>query len=260
MRIIGFILLLFITQLAKADCDGSGIYVVSSGDSISNNSLILVEFYAHSQKLVDSSKVNSFGKLVSKSGKEVPLTIFKIEKGGFELTQVIFKINGILEYGIKYQLEIPSLDKWAKGSLSKYWDSKTESYQELSYSLATLKDTIAPSFIDVKYLDSTLAFYGCGPAVYANFQFEQNEKTEEGNSTPVFVETQLFDSTSNELTTYTLPYSPILKIGHGMCSGQFNFSEKHKYKIRFKLLDASGNTNNLWSKWINFDSPLSIGF
>ena len=44
-----------------------------------------------------------------------------------------------------------------------------------------------------------------------------------------------------------------------MCSGAFKFEAKQHYKIRFRLIDISGNSNNKMTEWINFDSPYKGG-
>jgi hypothetical protein len=51
------------------------------------------------------------------------------------------------------------------------------------------------------------------------------------------------------------PDSTSLRIGHGMCSGEFDFEDGGEYEISFSLIDASGNRNDTLTKAIKFISP-----
>ena len=49
-----------------------------------------------------------------------------------------------------------------------------------------------------------------------------------------------------------------IAVGHGMCSGAFALSKNGKYKVRFDLLDASGNSFGKWSEWTKIDNFQTI--
>jgi hypothetical protein len=51
------------------------------------------------------------------------------------------------------------------------------------------------------------------------------------------------------------PVSNTLRIGYGMCSGEFYFEDGEKYEISFSLMDASGNMTDSLTKRITFISP-----
>ncbi len=96
-----------------------------------------------------------------------------------------------------------------------------------------------PKFLNTSYIE-----YGCGPAIFAHFQVRIDDASE------TLVKTEVVNLQNKEKTIYYLSSRDgKIDIGHGMCSGAFSFREKGKYKVRFDLMDASGNSFGRWSKW-----------
>jgi hypothetical protein len=82
-----------------------------------------------------------------------------------------------------------------------------------------------------------MASYGCGPAQWVYYNLGECDK-------PVnYVLASLKNKTTGLVTNFILAPGKdgSLKIGHGMCSGGFGFTEGHIYEISFSLMDLAGN-------------------
>ena len=100
-----------------------------------------------------------------------------------------------------------------------------------------------------KLISKTYKAYGCGPAIFANFQVKINDASE------TLVKTEVVDLENNEKTIYYLnSKDEKIYVGHSMCSGAFALKKNGKYKVRFDLLDASGNSFGKWSEWTTIDN------
>jgi hypothetical protein len=121
-------------------------------------------------------------------------------------------------------------------------------------------DTIAPQLSDTpEFIDHSTMQFGCGYATYGYFKFDTNDSTIKRDSSELWVDVQLVDLSNSDTNEYylMLPQSQILKAGHGMCSGAFEYKYDHFYKIRFLLMDDCGNTDKNWSEWVLFNSPFT---
>ena len=100
-----------------------------------------------------------------------------------------------------------------------------------------------------KFKNSNHTMFGCGPAIYANFTILNPIKKKS------IYKIELYDLTTNKITTY---YQSNLQneisIGHGMCSGAFNFIAGNKYKVRFTPMSSSGKLKKP-SDWNTFKNP-----
>ncbi|MFM2387889.1 MAG: hypothetical protein RL660_2646 [Bacteroidota bacterium] len=110
-----------------------------------------------------------------------------------------------------------------------------------------------PQWLMAPGVKSKEAFmYGCGPAEYVNFCacFIDNS--------PLVVHTKVKNVRSNEVSEfYLFSDSNRIRVGHGMCSGAFDFDENEKYEAIFTLMDASGNLSEPTAP-IEFVSPSFI--
>ena len=184
-------------------------------------------------------------------GQRIELEVIETCKGMFSTTQALLRPKSKLMVGKTYNLKISNLDEWEKRSLTK-WNSEKKEYEPISWKVNNKTDNENPKWITKpKLVDKTTIWYGCGPAVYVVFDLKINDSS---NS---LIKTELYNTNTNETNTYylTLGENGQLNVGHGMCSGAFDFKEKEQYKIRFSLTDTSGNSDKEWTNWMNFDSP-----
>lgn len=246
------ILVLLITTATHswAMCASQGLYAFPGTGTIKTNSQILISGYALSQEIISNLNTKYPVYLETKYHK-VKLEVVETFVGGMQLTQAILKPTEKLYAGRTYALKIDKLDGKYKPELRRY-NRVSEEWESISWKVEEGSDTIPPKWLAKPvFTESSTVWFGCGPAVYAYFKCDVLEYSH------VFVRTELADLTSESKTVYILNPTPDgeLKVGHGMCSGAFSFYPEHKYKIRFKLSDGYGNSDQKWSEWITFDNP-----
>lgn len=248
--ILLLILSLTISGHVSAECAGEGLWAFPQTTTIKQNSLIVVTGYFRSQRIVTSLN-KKYPIYLESEGHKVKLNVKSTYKGMFELTQAILKPNEKLIAGRTYQLKIDKLDDFRRSQLSR-WNSELGKNEPIAWKVDGATDTEIPKLLNQpELIDKRTTHYGCGPAMYADFKIQTNDESD------VLVKTELIDLESGESTTYFLSFNDTdtLSVGHGMCSGAFDFQENGKYKVRFSLMDICGNENNDWTAWIAFDSP-----
>ena len=55
--------------------------------------------------------------------------------------------------------------------------------------------------------------------------------------------------------SFVVPPAAGLSLGHGMCTGEFDFKEGYSYEASFALLDAGGNQSATYTEPIPFRAP-----
>ena len=248
--ILTFLIGIIFTGLTFAKCTSSGLLTFPKNGTIKQNSLIMIEGYATSQKIINSLN-QDYPIYLQSEGHKVKLNVKSTYKGMFEITQAILQPDEKLIAGRTYQLIIDKLDEFDKALLTK-WNSETNESEPITWKVDDGTDTETPKLLNQpELIDKKTIHYGCGPAIYADFKIQT--KDESG----LLIKTELMDLESGESTTYFLSFedSEILSVGHGMCSGAFDYRENEKYKIRFSLMDICGNENLEWTTWIEFESP-----
>jgi len=237
-----FLLLLFFICIIRptvADCIDSGISVWPNTNEFSLNSVLIIEGFGNSQNIIRG--LNSKHKIYLKSDNgKVSLEIIKIYEGQYGLTQALLKPAGELIVGSTYTLEIDSLDAYPK-----------EDSQVFTWIVTNNLDNEAPVWKqEPTFVSKHKMMFGCGPEVYVNFCVCIQDKS------PVAVLTKLKDLKTGKVTEYLVtPESTLLRIGHNMCSGAFDFENDGTYEITFSLMDACGNKNETFTKAIQFTSP-----
>ncbi|NLE05785.1 MAG: hypothetical protein GX638_13435 [Crenarchaeota archaeon] len=237
-----------LTVKAFADCIVTGIYFWPSGETIKQNSIIVIEGYAESQNIIfDLNK--KYPIYLQSGGKKVNLTIKEILLGEYDLTQAILTVDEKLEVGKIYEIFIDSLPDY-ESSLRK-WNTKTKKYETAKWTVIKGIDTIGPTWkkkpVETK---KTLAYYGCGPATFVHFNFKIDDKSE------FLIKTTVTSLKTKKKSTYYLePEDSTIQIGHGMCSGAFLFKDGDEYEVSFDIMDASGNLTAWTEKKILFTKP-----
>ena len=243
--ILAFIIL---TVNTFADCAGSGIYFWPSGKTLKQNSIIVVDGYAESQKVITG--LNKKYPIYLKSGdKKVKLTVKEILVGEFYLTQAVLTINKKLEVGKDYELFIDNLADYEKPF--RRWNADKREYEKVKWKVIEGIDTDKAIWkITPKETKKTLVYYGCGPATFIFFSFKIEDKSD------YLIKAIVNNKKNNKTTSYFLePTDSTLKIGHGMCSGAFTFKEGDDYVVSFEIMDASGNLTAWTEDKIVFTKP-----
>ena len=233
-----------------AMCSWSGLWSYPTKNTIKANSWIILEGYGASQDIIDSLN-KGYEVYLESDGEKIPLNVRYSNKGGFRLTQSVLTPSKKLVVGKTYYLKVNNTGKNEQSPL-KRWNTKLKKYEPVSWRITKGMDTASPTFLkQPKMINTRTVHYGCGPAVYAMFNVPVMGQSE------VHIKTQLVSIENKDTTTYFLNFSKpdTIEVGHGMCSGAFNFERKKTYKIRFMLFSASGNSDNKWSNWVLFNSP-----
>ncbi len=248
MRSISLILIGLCTSTGvMAKCAGSGIYVLSDAKTLNKNGLIILEFYANSQQYVKGIGTTFPAVLIS--GKEkVVLNVIEVLQGEMMVTQVVLKPATELIAGNEYTLALQHLPNKDPGPAR--YSSLTNKWEALRFTVNTTLDNDIPVISTVPTLKKkTYAVYGCGPAKWVYFNLTGIDQSE------LFVRTTVKNKATGKSTTYILKLKEgQVQVGHGMCSGAFNFDNGNEFEITFQLFDQSGNKGSV-SNAISFEKP-----
>ena len=249
MKHLLFFLGIILSTSALADCMSSGIWVYPKGGTLVKNSLFFIEGYYY-----DQEKVRDFGKgthayLVNGDSK-IELETVQLYEGMMHLTTAVMKPSSTISSKRAYHLLIE--DEEGNEEYIKEYDGRNHKWHKIFWKIADKEDTSSPSWEQEPTFEKTdYVAFGCGPAVNALFNAQLSDQSK------TFVVTEVKNLTAEESNTYLLNIEGnTLSIGHGMCSGAFKYKEKHKYAVRFKLMDICGNENEEWTEWTNFKNPL----
>jgi hypothetical protein len=233
---------IFLSVSAFADCASHGLSVFPHGQTITPNSIFVLDGYAESQKII-------LGLNYLKSGNlQVRLIVSEICVGQFYLTQAVLKPETELEPGLEYTLYIDNMPQYE--TLDKY-NSTSKKYESASYKVSSEKDIKEP-VVESKPMEVSkkLVHYGCGPSMYVVF-----DNPAKDNSELLIRATVKNLKTNKETTYYIIPDGDEINVGHGMCSGAFQFPESNDYEVEFSFMDASGNVTSWTGERIKFTKP-----
>ena len=247
-KLLLIIIISFCTVNAYADCAGAGLWIFPGGKAIKQNSIFILDGYAESQNVILG--LNKTYNIYLKSGeKKIKLMVTEIHVGQFYLTQAVLKPVTQLEAGLEYTMHIDNLPEYQK--FDKY-NSATQKYEPVTYKVIAEKDIEKPQLLSKpKELKKSLIYYGCGPSIHVVFDNPSKDKSE------IVIRTTVKNlKTGKETTYYIQPDGDKIKVGHGMCSGAFDFDDSNNYEVEFSFMDASGNITNWAGERIKFTKPV----
>jgi hypothetical protein len=246
--LLTIIISLFGTLTVFAKCTSKGLWVFPKGQTIKQNSIFVLDGYAESQKII--LELNKKHNIYLKSGnKKIKLLVIEVCVGQFRMTQALLKPETELEAGIEYIMHIDDLPKYE--SFNRF-NKLTHKYEPVTYKVLDEKDNEKPQFKAMPTeLYKTLVSFGCGPSTHVVFSSPVKD------SSDIIVKTTLKDlKTGKETTYYIQPDGDKIKVGHGMCSGAFDFEKNsNNFEVEFSFLDASGNLTPWIGERIKFSKP-----
>lgn len=248
MRYIALVILtFFISTIASAKCADRGIYCPSKSSILNKNGLIILDFYASSQSLI-SNLNKKYPIYLESSNEKVPLNVIETLTGEMRLTQIVLKPVTELKTDEVYTLQIDNLPKYERKP--ERYNSSSNEWESLTFKISNTVDNDIPTVSNTPIEQKkTLVFYGCGPASWVYFSITGQDKSE------LFVRTIVKNKETGKVTTYILTIeNGIAKVGHGMCSGAFQFDNGDNFEVAFQLFDQSGNKSN-HSSQIAFTKP-----
>jgi len=231
-----------------ADCI-SAISFWPSGQSIKQNSIILIEGFGQSREIVQA--LNKKYPVYLKTGnKKVKLKVREILVGEYNLTQAVLTVNEQLIIGQEYELFIDGLPEFAT-PLTR-WNSATKKNDVVKWIVEKNSDVEKPAWIaKPSEIRKTLFFWGCGPEANIHFKFEITDKSE------FLIKTTVSNiETKKSTTCYVIPSdSSTFAVGRDMCSGAFTFDGIGNFEATFDIVDASGNITVWTDRKIVFTKP-----
>ena len=248
MKIILLFITLAFTLNCYSKCKSNGWTFFPSKSKITENSLFIIDGYGRTQEII-----NNIGKTHNtylKSGEEkIKLNVIEILVGQFNITQVVLKPEKNLTSGKEYELII-------EGIINEYdkptrYNSATNKYEKVIWKVTSNIDIDAPKWITKPIFKNSLyVMFGCGPDVSSNFTFMSSDSSE------FLIRTTVKNLTTGKQTSYYLScFKNIIEIGHGMCSGAFDFGNDEKFEVEFTLMDLCGNTTVWKGDRITFNNP-----
>jgi hypothetical protein len=246
-KLFTIIIGLFFTTTASAECASTGLWVFPNGQTIKQNSIFVLDGYAQSQNII--LELNKKHNIYLKSeNKKIKLLVTEICVGEFNLTQAVLKPETVLEAGLEYTMYIESLP--ANQRFKKY-NKTTKKYEAVTFKVVTGMDTEKPLLLGKpKELKKTLVYFGCGPSIHVVFSNRAKDNSE------IIIKTTVKNiKTGKETTCYIKPDADKIKVGHGMCTGAFDFDQNNNYEIEFSFMDSSGNISAWTGERIKFTKP-----
>ncbi len=245
------ILFLLHSVYGRSDCANSGIWVSSISKVTTTNSLFLIEGYAQSMDVI--KKLNKdYPVYIESFNHKVRLEVIIYNKGDFNVSQAVLKPTEKLMKWVSYDIRIENLEDQHPKS---YWGDNEVDFLTGGFYIsdASVGYTKSCQLTDLSYKESFVNFYGCGPSVKANFNMTFSDTNYK------YVEVDLAHTKTGRHTKYLVNYDMKNKqvvVGHGMCSGAFDYTKNGKYKVRFRIPKSTVDSpENEWSDWIIFDSP-----
>lgn len=243
-KIITIQLLLLLSYSAIGKCLSESLTFWPNNKEININSVFLIDGYGRSQEIVHG--LGKAHKVFLKSDKEeIELIVTQVNVGLYQLTQAILRPKTKLTPNTVYKLVIKGINS---DKIKKY-NTETHKHEDVIWTTTNEVDNQPPTWTSLPTeFDKSYHEYGCGPATYVDFKFEAKETSE-----LLFKVTLLSDDT--ETVYYIQSQDKLIKVGHGMCSGAFNFNQGRKYSINIDLMDSSGNVTKWTYNSISFTKP-----
>lgn len=245
--ILTFIMSAFTIINLNAICAVNRLSAFPYGNTLKQNSIIIIEGYELSQVVVKG--LNKQFPVYLVAGKQkIKLNVKEILISQYRLTQAILKPETNLKAGLSYTLVIDNLPQTE--SLNR-WNKDLKQNEPIVYKVIDGTDTIKPTFNTIpKEIKKSLISYGCGTSTHVVFDCNVIDSSE------YLIKATLKNvKTGNETTYCVKTYNGTIGIGHNMCSGAFNFGESDDYEIAFSIIDASGNFTAWTGDQIKFTKP-----
>jgi hypothetical protein len=228
-------------------CGIDGIWCSPQEKEITDNSLIIISGYWASQESIES--INAPHKIFLVSVNDtVQLNTEELNISAFRLSQIVLKPERKLIIGNEYHIYTEALSK----RITK-WDRKTRKEIPTSWIVNRVSDTITPTWEKVpKRIESLFMQYGCGPEILNYYAFKTKKQ-----SSHIVIKTQVIQQKTNIIKTFIIEpvNNDTIYIGQEMCAGEFTYDVKTRYRIRFQILDLSGNKSK-WTPWSKLNNPI----
>lgn len=219
-----------------------------SSNSIAANSRILIQGWANSIPVLKNLNIKHEIFLVSKHHK-VKLEVEETLESDFNKIEVFLRPSKKLKPGKVYTLVIENTEEQPTKLINNTYNDTIASWL-----VSNESDNIVPEIMYSELIETKIQLMGCGVPKKAIFKVNTTE-----NTTVIF-RTELLNPITNKTqvfyvlhSNYELETNQFVEVGKDMCSGDFNVEVETPYKVRFKAVDFSGNTNDEWTAWFDFE-------
>ncbi|MBK8245446.1 MAG: hypothetical protein IPK88_18615 [Saprospiraceae bacterium] len=247
-KIITSLIFLLVTVDGFSKCASFGIYFWPNKKTIHQNSILVMEGFGTSQKIV-SGLGTTYIPYLKTGTQKIKLKVQEILVGQYELTQALLKPETNLSVGQEYELTIENLlDFENEVPIINNYTGENES---IKWIVIAQQDISAPTWTNgPKFKNSTYEEYGCGPETFVNFTFSANSNSE------FLIRTVVKNLSTGKETAYYLPNRDnVIEVGHDMCSGAFVFYDGNKFEVEFCLFNEYGNFTKWQGEKIEFLRP-----
>lgn len=255
IKFIFNILFLFYTFTSFAKCSEGGFDIFPKQKSIKLNSLIIINDQGSFSSILPqiTKKYKAF--LIS-GNEKIELILIKINVG-YRMYQVILKPSKRLKPNKTYKLSVEGLDIFNKDRLCKRYNYNLNKFEDIQWVAEKSTDEIEPMWLSKPTFNNKKAIeYGCGPEKFVNFKLDVSD-----NASSCYINVKLKNKKTGLVSEFLIvdKERKELKIGHGMCSGEFEFINDSDYEAYIELYDICGNRNNE-TVTLKFTSPKSTSF
>lgn len=257
-KFILYILFSFYTFTSFAKCSEGGYDIFPNQNSIKLNSLIIINDQGSFSSILPqiTKKYKAF--LISGNEKiignqKIELILVKINVG-YRKYQLILKPSKKLKPNKTYKLSVEGLDEFNKNRLIKRYNYNLKKFEDVQWVAENSIDEIEPMWLSKPAFNNKKAIeYGCGPEKFVNFKLDVSD-----NSSNCYFNVKLRNKITGLVSEFLIvdKQRRELKIGHGMCSGEFEFINDTDYEATIELYDICGNRNNE-TVTLKFTSPKS---
>jgi hypothetical protein len=244
LRLLLTFLLLCAGRESWSLCLPGGFTLWPATATISPNPVFLVEGYMYCEGVIAGLGVGHPVYLTS--GRDTVRLALRIYQGQYNQSQALLKPVKPLVAGRTYTLHIDRLEGYCQEEFAS---------QKRSWMVIPQADLRKPAWkAKPAYHSKSLIQYGCGPAKYVNFCLCIEDES------PVLVLARVKNLETGSMNEcFVIPPAVGLSLGHGMCTGEFDFKEGYNYEASFALLDAGGNQSAIYTEPVPFRTPLATG-
>ena len=232
-----------------AECAMGALTFFPKQNTISQQSLFIVEAYGFDQRLIEAFQKDRKAYLENEEGEKVDLILIEVLYGQKSLTQAVFKPSQKLKLHKKYYLKITEIPgEFNFSNLTRY-NPKIKKNEPVAWEVAEIKSEELNTDLSLEFENTNVIYYGCGPEAYAIFQ-PQNKSSSE-----IWYRTEVYDEQTNTSISFILTeWQGKIQVGHGMCGGAFKFNKDGNYKVRFTPMNIEGKEMTM-TAWTTFESP-----
>jgi hypothetical protein len=179
----------------------------------------------------------------------VGLSVVEVLRGTYQVTQVLLRPATALKEGLSYELVIEGLSK-AERPL-QYFNNTTGNWEKIVLTVKGHAGETPQWKAFPSETKKTFVPMGCGPEKYVHYTIPA------GTGNAVYVRALLKNRTSGKTAEQVVVLeNGVFKIGHGMCSGNFDLDAASDYEISFALMDEEGK-RSAFTKPVRLVPPAS---